>query len=113
MALNDDLPTTQPYSIVTKIIFWILWMGGLMLCLLFIFFFVMMASERAWQIALWNLLVVLTQSYVLIQSARYFLRREKPPSALLLWAAFAGIAMPMIAFGGCSMFTSSAPRLAG
>ncbi len=113
MTENDGLPTAQPYSITTKIIFWILWMGGLLLCLLFVFFLVMTLPSGKEQIILWNLLVVLTQSYVLIQSARYFLRRGKPPSTLLLWAAFAGIAMPMIAFGGCNMLSNFAPRMAG
>ncbi|MDD4962526.1 MAG: hypothetical protein PHI11_01260 [Gallionella sp.] len=113
MTLNEDLPNTQPYSIATKIIFWILWMGGLMLCLLFIFFFILMLSGRTWQIALWNLLVVLTQGYVLIRSGQYFLRSEKSPSALLLWAVFACISMPIIAFSGCLMLSSFAPRMAG
>jgi hypothetical protein len=113
MTLNDDLPTTQPYSITTKILCWLLWVNGLLLWLLFVFFFAMTMSGWTGQIALWNLLVVLTQSYVLIQSARSFLRREKSSSALLLWAAFAGIAMPMIAFGGCNMLSNFAPRLAG
>ncbi|MFY9259045.1 MAG: hypothetical protein WAO71_00900 [Gallionella sp.] len=107
MIPNDDLPATNTYSILSTIIFWVLWLLGLLWFLLFVFLVFFTVTEEAWIIATWNLLVVLAQGYVLLQTARYFLHKEQSVSELLLWATWTGIIMPMITSLGCAAIPMS------
>ncbi|MDD4928686.1 MAG: hypothetical protein PHP85_05340 [Gallionella sp.] len=102
MMPDDNLPSPAKFSLAGSFFFWIFWLSGAALCLLFgIFLFI--TATGASVVAVWNLLIVLAQCLLLTKSAHYFHTREKPVSELMLWAAFAGIAMPLIAFGGCAV----------
>jgi hypothetical protein len=115
MTQNDNLPTTQTYSTLGRFVFWLLWLMGLGVCLLFVFFslIIVMEGSKVSPIALWDMLIVGVEAYLLLQSFIALFDHEKPMSALLLRVAFAAIGLPLIAFGGCSIWSSFAPRLAG
>lgn len=107
MTTDEDVSTLQTYSIFSTIIFWVLWLLGLSWFLLFVFLALLMAAEKSWIVAGWNLVVVLAQGYVLLCSARYFSHKKKSVSELLLWATFAAIIMPMITTLGCAAIPMS------
>ncbi len=101
MTPTDDLPAPQPYSLIAKIIFWLLWSFGAAVGLLFLTFAVIAVLLQGKYTATWNLSIVYFELFILIKSARYFFCKNEPIGKLLLWAGFAAIAIPMIASGGC------------
>lgn len=108
-----DAPIIPPYAIGGKVFFWLLWLLGLLVCLLFSLFAFIMLVSKGWLLAVWNLLVAVAESYLLVQSKRAMSRHEKTMSELLWLAALAGIGVPLVAVGGCGMLSSLMPRMAG
>lgn len=106
-----QLLPTYTYSIAMKVSFWLLWLLGLGIALLFIFFLLITATDSP-LIAAWNLGVIITEISLLFKTMRHFLRHDKPASELMLWLAATVFLVPLVAFGGCGLMSSSL-RLAG
>lgn len=88
-----------------SILFWLLWVVGLLVLLLF-GFFTLATATTANAVAAWNGLVVLVEGFLLFKTAWHFVCKERPMPNLLLWIAMAALAVPFIAFGGCFMLES-------
>lgn len=93
------------YPVGLSILFWLLWLVGLLVLLLF-GFFTLATSTDPNVIAAWNGLVVLAEGFLLIKTVIHFVRKDMAMSSLLLWVAVAAVAVPFIAFGGCFIFES-------
>lgn len=93
------------YSLAMKIGFWLLWLIGLLVALLFIFFALMIAAG-SWLMAGWNLVVVAAEITILVKTLRHLIRHDKPGSELLLWLIGAALLIPLIALGGCSLMNN-------
>lgn len=93
------------YSTGLSILFWLLWVVGLLVLLLF-GFFVLATATDANVMAAWNVLVVLAEGFLLFKTARHFVLKNIPMSKLLLWAAVAALGVPFVAFGGCFILES-------
>lgn len=89
----------EDYSMMAKCIFWLLWLVGLLVALLFLWFVLMTWTE--WPLVVWNFAVLLVECYLLYKAENSFLRREKTASGVMLWLGYALVAVPLIAFGGC------------
>lgn len=90
------------YSLLVKIVFWLLWMVALLILVLFASFTVIMAVDATLMV-FWNGLVVVAELALLFIATRHFIRKDIPSSKLLLWMAGAAIALPLVASGGCIM----------
>ncbi|WP_298611414.1 hypothetical protein [uncultured Thiothrix sp.] len=88
------------YSVGLSILFWLLWIVGLLILLLFGFFTLATASDVN-VMATWNGLVVVVEGFLLLKTGLHFARKDIPMSKLLLWIVVAVVAVPFIAFGGC------------
>ncbi len=119
--MSESLP---PYSSGQCTFFWLLWLLGWGVCLAYIFALVFLVLYTKIDLAsvfstlpsalftAWNLLAIGTQCYLLVQSARFLSRHEKPMSELLLRVFMAGIVVPNIAVSGCFMAGSFLQRMA-
>lgn len=105
---------SNTYSLGWSIVFWLLWLAGLLILLLFGAFFLITAMDAP-LMAFWNALVVLAEGFLLFKTARHFVHKDKPASELLLLVAVAAIAVPLVASGGCLLVDSmgSGLRFAG
>lgn len=88
------------YSIGLSFLFWLLWVVGLLVLLLFGFFLLVTVVDAP-VMGVWNGLVVLAEIFLLFKTARHFVRKDLPLSKLLLWIALAAVGFPLVAFGGC------------
>ena len=93
------------YSTGLSILFWLMWVVGLLVLLLF-GFFVLATSTNANVLAVWNVSVVLAEGFLLFKTARHFVLKDIPMPKLLLWVAVAAIGVPFVAFGGCFILES-------
>lgn len=92
-------------SIGLKVLFWLLWVVGLLVFLLFVFFLLATAMDAP-VMGVWNGLVVLAEGFLLFKTEYHIVRKNLPMSTLLLWVAVAALGIPLIAFGGCLMLDS-------
>jgi hypothetical protein len=109
---------TYTYSLLVKIVFWLLWMVAFLVFLLFAFLAVATAIETNVDLGLmsvWNGLIALAELVVLFMATRYFIRKDIPSSKLLLWITGAAVGLPLLASGGCIMLDSMGAgfRIAG
>lgn len=88
------------YPLGLSLLFWLLWVVGLLVLLLFGFFLLVTAMDAP-VMGIWNGLVVLTEIFLLFKTALHFVRKDRLISKLLLWAAVAAVGVPLVAFGGC------------
>lgn len=102
MVTNDNPSLPHTYSSASTAVFWLFWLFGAATCLLFILFSFIMTTAVS-MLAIWNLLIAIVQSFILTKSLRHFNIKKKPVSELLLWTIFAGIGVPLIGFGGCTI----------
>jgi hypothetical protein len=96
----------QHYSLIFKIFFWLLWLGGVGVFLVFAWFSSMTMGEGGFGegaslIGPWNLLITVAEGAVLFISAVLFGNRDKSASVLFLWVLLATVVIPLIGFGGC------------
>lgn len=94
-----ETPTQMP-SLGWRIFFWLLWLVGLGVLVLFSGFLLITAVDAPF-IAIWNALVVVIEIYLLFKTARHFVCKDQPLSEILLWVAAAAFAMPLLGMGGC------------
>ncbi|POZ51744.1 hypothetical protein [Methylovulum psychrotolerans] len=100
------------YSIGEKITFWVVWLICLGSLLLFLFVFFPMIRIGYLPIdfcgviiAGWNVMGILAQSIILLNSAKQFFLKAKPVSMLIQRLAFITFGMPFLAYGGCTLVT--------
>ena len=95
----------QRYPIIFKIVFWLLWLVGVGVFLVFAVLSSMTLSGGGYGalIGPWNLLVAVAEGLVLLVSAMMFGNGSKSASVLFLWVLLAAIVIPLIGFGGCVM----------
>lgn len=97
---------TQTYSIPVKIFFWLFWLIGLLAVLVFILFAISSINgdqyfPKGWGVIAWDMLIVLSGTFLLFKTARHFFKADIEGSKLLLWIVFAALVLPFIGFGGC------------
>lgn len=88
------------YSVGLSILFWLLWIVGLLILLLF-GFFTLATANNVNVMATWNGLIVVVEGLLLFKTGLHFVRKDIPMSKLLLWIVVAAVVVPFIAFGGC------------
>lgn len=91
------------YSTGLGILFWVLWVVGFLVLLLFGFFAFITFSPDNYFLATWNALVALVEGFILFITALHFLRKDWSLSKLLLWIAIAALGTPLLAFSGCML----------
>jgi hypothetical protein len=89
-----------PYPLAGNILFWLLWIVGLLVLLMFGSFLLMTAMDAP-LMAGWDALVVLAEGWLMFKTARHFIRADKSVAELLLLAALMAIGIPLLASGGC------------
>ena len=100
----------QVYSIIWCIFFWLLWLIGLGVLVLFAGF-LLITAEDAPLIAAWNGLIVIIEIFLLFKTAYHFFRKDIPSSTLMLWVALAAFGVLLLATGGCLILENTGQRL--
>lgn len=98
----------QSYSLIFKIIFWLLWLAGVAVFIVYAMLSVMTLNDgnsgyTSGLIGPWNLLITVAEGIVLLYSVGAFMRGDKPAAVLVLWVLLAVVVIPLIGFGGCVM----------
>ena len=103
------MPNPITYSIPVKIFFWLFWIIGIGVILIFgLFAFISAGGSdpffpKGWGIVLWDSLVAGVCAFLLFKTAWHFFKADREGSNLLLWVAIAALVVPLVGFGGCLM----------
>ena len=92
----------QVYSIVWCIFFWLLWLVGLGVLVLFGGLLLITAADTP-LIALWNGLIVIIEAFLLFKTAYHFFRKDMPSSTIMFWVALAAFGVFLLASSGCAI----------
>lgn len=109
-AISGD--AKRDYPLLLTLLLVLLWLLGFGVLALFAAFTLFTLGMSGGLLTLWNLLVVLTQGYVLWRAVSMYAAKNRPPSELFLWAVLAAVGVPLVASGGCALM-GEALRIAG
>ncbi|ANJ66780.1 hypothetical protein A9404_04785 [Halothiobacillus diazotrophicus] len=105
--MSETDQDTHRYSVAFSVLFWLLWLLGAGIGLVYLTFAVMILDGgQAWRASLlgpWNLLISMAEGIGLFLCALWFVRGAKSATELLGWVLVTVLVIPLIGFGGCVM----------